>query len=127
MHFALRSTERDRLTGLRAVSPAGVQRAAGSRSAPDDHFAAREDSRVEVSASGRVGRAGGRPAIRARIVSPAGIESVKDETCSTPDDHFTASPHCPVTVAGRGRVGRAGGRPTIRARIVSPAGIDIVD
>ena len=42
--------------------------------APDDHFTAGPDCRVTVSASGRVGGAGGCPTIRARIVSPAGVQ-----------------------------------------------------
>ena len=43
-------------------------------SAPDDHFTAGPDCRVKVSASGRVGRAGGCPTVRAGIVSPAGVQ-----------------------------------------------------
>ena len=43
-------------------------------SAPDDHFTAGPDCRVNVSGRGRVGRAGGCPTIRAGIVSPAGVE-----------------------------------------------------
>ena len=44
------------------------------QSAPDDHFAVGPDCRVTVSASGRVGGAGGCPAIGAGIVSPAGVQ-----------------------------------------------------
>ena len=43
-------------------------------SAPDDHFTASPDCRVNGSGSGRVGRAGGCPTIRAGIVSPASVE-----------------------------------------------------
>ena len=43
---------------------------------PDDHFTAGPHRRVIVSGTGRVGRAGGCPAIRAGIVSPAGVQSV---------------------------------------------------
>ena len=43
---------------------------------PDDHFTAGPDCRVTLSASGRVGRAGGCPAIRAGIVSPAGVQTL---------------------------------------------------
>ena len=42
-------------------------------SAPDDHFAAGPHCRVTVSASGRVGGAGGCPTVRAGIVPPAGV------------------------------------------------------
>ena len=98
---------------------------ARDESAPDDHFTASPHCRVTVSGSGRVGRAGGRPTIRAGIVSPAGVEKVAGVS-SAPDDHFTAGPHCRVTVSGSGRVGGAGGRPTIGAGIVSPAGVQIV-
>ena len=68
--------------------------------------------------------AGGRPTIRAGIVSPAGVQIVA-VIRSTPDDHFAAGPDCRVTESGRGRVGGAGGCPTIRAGIVSPAGVQI--
>ena len=44
-------------------------------SAPDDHFTAGPHCRVSDSRSGRVGRAGGCPTIRAGIVSPAGVRS----------------------------------------------------
>ena len=50
-------------------------------SAPDDHFAAGPDCRVNVSGSGRVGGAGGCPAIRAGIVSPAGVKEVSITSC----------------------------------------------
>ena len=99
--------------------------ASRSLSTPDDHFTAGPDCRVNASASGRVGRAGGCPTIRAGIVSPAGVQTVAAIN-SAPNDHFTAGPDCRVTVSGRGRVGRAGGCPTIRAGIVSPAGVQIV-
>ena len=79
---------------------------------------------MTVSASGRIGRAGGCPTIRAGIVSPAGVENVA-AIKSAPDDHFTASPHCRVKVSGSGCVGGAGGCPTIRAGIVSPAGVQV--
>ena len=43
-------------------------------SAPDDHFTAGPDCRVIGSGSGRIGGAGGCPTVRARIVSPAGVQ-----------------------------------------------------
>ena len=98
-----------------------------SSSTPDDHFTAGPHCRVTESGSGRVGRAGGCPTIRAGIVSPAGVQERQLRSSSTPDDHFTAGPHCRVIGSGRGRVGRAGGCPTIRAGIVSPAGVQIAD
>ena len=76
-----------------------------------------------VSGSGRVGGAGGRPTVRAGIVSPAGVQIVPTPVISAPDDHFAAGPHCRVIRSGSGRVGGAGGCPTIRAGIVSPAGV----
>src|SRR5205823_7611058 len=69
---------------------------------PDDHFTAGPHCRVKVSGFGRVGGAGGRPTVRAGIVSPTGVEKVQASN-SAPDDHFTAGPHCRVTVSGRGR------------------------
>jgi hypothetical protein len=47
------------------------------------------------SGSGRVGGAGDYPTIRARIVSPTGVEIV-GIAIATPDDHFTAGPYCRV-------------------------------
>ncbi len=68
-------------------------------STPDDHFTAGPDCRVTVSGSGRVGRAGSSPTIRAGIVSPTGVERRAADR-SAPDDHFTAGPHCRVRHSG---------------------------
>src|SRR5206468_3671475 len=87
-----------------------------AHSAPDDHFTVDPHCRVLRSSSGCVGGAGGRPTIRARVVSPTGVQAK-----STPDDHFTASPHCRVIVSARGCVGGAGGSPTVRAGVISRA------
>ena len=72
-----------------------------SKSAPDDHFTAGPDCRVNVSGSGRVGGAGGCPTVRAGIVSPAGVQISR---CyhSAPNDHFTAGPDCRVNVRAEG-------------------------
>ena len=72
---------------------------ADKKSSPDDHFTASPHCCVILSASGRVGRAGGHPTIRAGIVSPAGVQLAASSS-STPDDHFTASPHCRVKRPG---------------------------
>ena len=77
-----------------------------------------------LSASGRVGCAGGYPTVGGRIVSAAGVQKAA-AIISTPDDHFTTSPYCRVACPGFGRVGCVRGRPTIGARIVPPAGIQI--
>ena len=58
-------------------------------SAPDDHFTAGPHCRVNVSASGRVGRAGGCPTIRAGIVSPAGVQSSR---CDHPPQTIISLP-----------------------------------
>jgi hypothetical protein len=79
---------------------------------------------MEISASGRVGRAGGCPTVGAGVVPPAGVETAVNN--ATPDDHFTVGPHCRVRVAGRGRVGRGGGCPAVRAGIISAAGVSTV-
>ena len=60
-------------TGLRAVSPAGVESAIVILS-PRRSSTAGPDCRVKPSASGGVSGAGGCPTIRAGIVSPAGVE-----------------------------------------------------
>ena len=62
-------------------------------SAPDDHFTASPHCRVIVSASGCVGRAGGRPTIRAGIVSPAGVQIAADDQL-----HPRRSFHCQSTL-----------------------------
>src|SRR5262249_33765568 len=75
VHFAPLGVERDLWrcrrgrgrTGLRAVSPAGVHIAKAMKSAPDDHFTVGPHYRVIGSASGCVGSARSRPAIRAGI------------------------------------------------------------
>jgi len=112
--------------GVRAgiVSPASVQIAAGgAKSAPDDHFTAGPNCRVEVSRLGRISRAGGCPGVRAGIVSPAIVQPAA--STSAPDDHLTAAPNCCVEVSRIGRISRAGGCPGICAGIVSPAGVKI--
>src|SRR6202043_3877587 len=89
---------------------------------PDDHFTAGPDCRVTKSASGRIGRAGGCPTIRSRIVSPAGIR-IPAAISTTPDYHFSAGPDCRVKLSASGRVGGAGRYPRIRAGIVSPTSV----
>src|SRR5439155_23266698 len=107
----------------RVVSPAGVQVSVQAiRSAPDDHFAAGPDRRVIASATGRVGGAGGCPAIRAGIVSAARVKREAITSKSAPDDHFAAIPNRGVSGSGVGRVGGAGGCPTVGNWIVSAAG-----
>src|SRR4029453_13126633 len=104
-------------------SPAGV-RCTADHSSPDDHFTASPHCRVLGSWEGRVGRAGGPPTVRARVVSAPGVEII-DAIVSAPNYHFTASPDSCVPVSAGGRVGRASGRPTIRAGVISPAGVQI--
>ena len=74
--------------------------------------------------SGSVAGGGGCPAIRAGIVSPAGVFA--NGSISAPDDHFTTCPHCGVTPSAGRCVGRAGDCPIISAGIISPASIEIV-
>ena len=77
---------------------------------------------MTISASGRVGGAGGRPTIRAGIVSAAGVQIAADVYIH-PRRSFHCQSRLPCDRLGSGRVGGAGGRPTIRAGIVSPAGV----
>ena len=108
----------------RAVSPASVQECRCQSSAPDDHFIAGPDRRVKISGIGRVGSAGGCPAIRAGIVSPASVDRQGSLTSSpAPDDHFIAGPDCGVIESAVGRISGAGSCPTIRAGIISSAGV----
>src|SRR2546430_17230630 len=70
--------------GIRDLTVTGVQTCALPIS--DDHFTAGPDCRMPLSASGRVGQAGGRPTVGAGIISAAGVRP------AAPDDHFTAGP-----------------------------------
>ena len=74
-----------------AIFPASVQSAVAVYSAPDDHFTASPDCRVTVRASGRVGRAGGRPTVGAGIVSAAGVQ-ILDATSSMPPQTIISLP-----------------------------------
>ena len=73
----------------------------------------------------RIGRAGGHPAISARIVSAAGVE-IRGRCNSAPHHHFTLSPDCCVVVSGIGGVCHARGHPTVSAGSISAAGVQIV-
>jgi hypothetical protein len=83
------------------VSAAGVKidGRAAKNSTPNNHLAAGPHRGVIVSRRGRVGDAGGHPAIRARVVSAAGVCVVKRFIDASPDNHLTASPYPGVTVA----------------------------
>src|SRR5204862_206300 len=108
---------------LCAISPASVEIDTVGSSAPDDHLTASPNCRVNVSGTGRVGGAGGCPAISAGIVSPASVQSAA--VSSAPDDHLTASPNCRVLVSRTGRISGGGGCPAVGARIVSPASVQL--
>ena len=68
-------------------------------SAPNDHFAAGPDCRVPLAAFGGVGGAGGRPTIRARIVSPAGVQ-VTPTAVSHPKRSFHCQSKLPCASVG---------------------------
>ena len=101
------------------VEPAaGIEKTAVP-SPPDDHFTACPDCPVTKSGTGHIGHAGGYPAVRVRIVSPAGIQKIL-VIPPTPDDHLVAGPDCRmIETAGR-HVHGACFDPTIGTRIVSP-------
>src|SRR5438046_9039154 len=80
-------------------------------SAPDDHFTAGPDCRVNASTRGRIDSSRGHPTVGSGLVSPAGVQI--DPVVSAPYDHFTTSPDCRVLISGRWCVGQAGVRPTI--------------
>ena len=124
--WSSRGCRRRRRPGLRAVSPAVVQKAAVIP-APHDHFTARPDCRLIPSAGWDVGDAGGCPTVCAGIVSPAAVQHSRSPPqsvkVSAPHDHFTAGPDGRVVEpSGIGCVGAAGGCPTICGGIVSAAG-----
>src|SRR5262245_16643723 len=60
--------------GAGVVSPAGIEPHPRGTAAPDDHFTAGPHCCVSSSGSGRSGRAGRRPRVRARVISAAGVE-----------------------------------------------------
>ena len=112
------------LSVLGSVPPAGGGGTAVNNATPDDHFTVGPDCRVIFSASGRVGRGGGCPGIRAGIVSSARIQRIRSIS-PAPDDHFTAGPYCRVLGSGR-RVAGASGRPTVGAGVVFPPVFKII-
>ena len=105
-----------------AISPASVQIKSEVCSAPDDHLHASPNCRVRHSFFGRIGGAGGSPAISAGIVSPASVNNAV-AVKSAPVNHLTVGPNCRVTPARIGRISDAGGCPGISAGIVSPASL----
>src|SRR5437660_12752942 len=112
-------------TERHAVYAAGVQRRKnGTYSAPDDHFTAGPDCRVEPSGIRRVGGASRRPTIEIGIVSAAGIE-IGCVISSTPDDHVASGPDCRVTRSAFGRVASAGRVPILFSRILPPDGFEM--
>ena len=58
---------------------------------------------------GRIGRAGGCPAVSPGIISPAGVQMRADECIPAPDDHLAASPNSRVSVLLDGRNDGAAG------------------
>ena len=77
---------------------------------------------MPVAASRRTSGTGGRPSIRAGIVSPTGVQK-GIVAGSAPNNHFIADPDSTVELTSIKRVSSAGCRPTIRAGIISPAGV----
>src|SRR5205823_3060778 len=75
----------------RIVSAAGIEvnKGAAVDSAPDNHFTASPDRCVTKTAIRRVDGASRCPTVRARIISPAGVEIIA-AIGSAPDYHLTA-------------------------------------
>ena len=69
-----------------------VDSVGGSRTTPDDHFAADPDGGVIGSAFWHVGSASSGPGGRNRIVSPTRIEEVSCLIAPAPANHFVARP-----------------------------------
>jgi len=106
------------------VSLASVQKAEAIITAPDDHFTAGPDCRVELACSGGIVGAGGYPIIRARRISPPGVQIGETSIrFSAPDDHFATRPDCGVSYPASWNVGRASGRPAIKNGIVPTSGV----
>src|SRR5205807_522580 len=84
------------------VSPASVQTKVKPfvlQPAPDNHFTAGPDGRMNVSYCGCICGACSRPTIRCGIISSAGVHSLA--VVPAPYNHFTASPDCSVTHSWR--------------------------
>jgi len=116
-------SRRRRRTGLRAVSPAGVQIAAPVVSAPDNHLAASPNSHVVIPGNRRVSETSTCPVVRGWIVSPARVQMAAVK--SAPYDHLAACPHGGVRASCGEPVAR--GRPSVRIRIVSSAAVGIIE
>ena len=83
------------LSVLGSYLPPRIKRHPEGTAAPDDHFTAGPHCCVISSASGRFGRAGRCPSVRAGIISAAGVQ-IADTVKSAPDNHFAAGPDCCV-------------------------------
>jgi hypothetical protein len=117
------------LTGpprFRAVSLARAQKMAGvqirSPPAPDDHLIASPDCRVPGSCGGCIVGARSYPAIHARIISHAGIQSAS-VTKASPNDHLASGPHCYVMAARGRRASGASRCPIVGIRVVSSTSV----
>jgi hypothetical protein len=93
--------------GAGIVSPPGVETDnPAALTAPHDHFGASPNGGVSPSGDRRIGRAGGCPRVRNRIVSAARVQG-RAVVKSTPDDHFAAGPDCRVIQPRSGGVDEA--------------------
>ena len=94
-------------------------------SSPDDHLAFSPHCRGKLPAVRCVGGARSCPAIRARVVSAAGVEKIGvNSSAPRRSFHCQSRPLCDEF--GRRRVGGARSCPTIRTWTISPAGIQSV-
>ena len=66
---------------------------------PRRSFHCRSTLPCDTRAAGALVSAGGRPTIRAGIVSPAGVQIISCRYSSAPDDHFIAGPNCRVQIS----------------------------
>ena len=89
-HCSSHPVIRARIVSAAGVGSSIIEQIKGA--SPHNHFAAGPNCRVRESTLGRIADAGGYPAIRARIVSAAGVENVEVVIKSAPDDHFIAGP-----------------------------------
>jgi hypothetical protein len=109
--------------GIVSAPVVKIDRRAAKNATPDDHFVAGPYRGVRVSRRGRVGDAGGHPAIASRIVSAARVAIVKRGVDAAPDDHFAAGPYRGVTSTTQYIIWDAGGRPTVVGRVILATGV----
>ena len=99
--------------GVRIISSASVRTGSrkGNSPSPNNHFAAGPHRSVIRAGNWCISCAGGRPTIRTRIVSAAGVKIVS--VVSAPHDRLSSGPDRRMILSAIGGVGSAGQCPAV--------------